>query len=300
MIARTLIGQNNKQKAFQQLILKVCRSSSTLTSTISSPHTTPYAEANATLSFNDLRNNEKRNDDSTDKLRDDISSTSLALRVPDTSTQRTISSDFHTFGVQVHPFEAASIAKTDNVVDKILIFISHGETVTPEENGESEINLKLTGKGIGHALSISREAHAYCNKNTGLVPDLYVTSPNRCTTESALLAFPYNAPGNVQSKPWICHDKCIDTNLDKSSVDSILEDFEFSFPGVDYGLLRENANTSSESFLSWIAKRNERIIVVSSSESWVDEFVSTYAPGKTSDEKSENNRYLRAVCLNFN
>ena len=45
------------------------------------------------------------------------------------------------------------------------------------------------------------------------------------------------------------------------SVDSILDDFESSFPGVDYSLLKESKDSSSDSFLSWVAQRDERIIV---------------------------------------
>ena len=149
MIARTLLAQNNNKKALKQILPKVCRSSSTSTSTISFPDTTTassFTETNATLTFADLQNNQKSNN--SDKLRDDLTLSKLRLSSPGTvlSNQTLLSPDFQTFGIQVHPVEAASIAKTNHVVDKILIFISHGETVTKEDAGESEIDLTLTGK----------------------------------------------------------------------------------------------------------------------------------------------------------
>lgn len=124
------------------------------------------------------------------------------------------------------------------------------------------VNLKLTTsnntQGIGHALNVSREIATFCTKDTGLIPQLYVVSPLRCTAESALLAFPHYAPGNIHNKPWICHDKCVDTSFDKNSVHREVQELKDTFPGVDYNLMRE---TSSDSFLSWLKRRNEKVVV---------------------------------------
>lgn len=107
-------------------------------------------------------------------------------------------------------------------------------------------------------MNVSREVSIFCNRNTGLVPQLYVVSPLRCTTESALLAFPQYAPGNVHNMSWICHDKCIDANFHLNSTDQVVKEYEFAFPGVNYDLMKEG---SSESFLSWLKQREEKVIV---------------------------------------
>ncbi len=111
-------------------------------------------------------------------------------------------------------------------------------------------------QGIGSALHVSRETATYCNRKTGLVPDLYVVSPYRCTTESALLAFPQYAPGNIHNRPWICHDKCADVNIVANDC-RFIDNLEADFPGVDFNILKRPSND----FMSWLNEREDRIIV---------------------------------------
>lgn len=193
------------------------------------------------------------------------------------------------FGLEVDLTQAAALIKTENMFDKIIVFISHGEAA----GGGTNANPSLTGEGIGHALNISRETANFCNKSTGLVPELYVVSPLRCTAESALLAFPQYAPGNIHNKPWVCHTKCVDMNPNANMIDYV-NDLEDTFPGIDYSLLKEEPQSDTIDFLSWLSKRDEKIIAVSSTKSWVDEFINTFAPTKTNGE-AEGNRILRTI-----
>jgi len=85
-----------------------------------------------------------------------------------------------------------------------------------------------------------------------------VVSPLRCTTESALLAFPHSAPGSIHNTPWVCHDKCVDEDIDFNLLGDDINTLEYEFPGVNYNLVKGN---SSESFASWLKQREEKVIV---------------------------------------
>lgn len=303
-----MITQTTSKKTFQRLFqqqMKRAQSSSTMALCGNAPRN----EKSSTLSLNKSQtsatNSEMKQDFSTaiethnfdDLFLQQIvnSSASTSMLSPTMNNSNVKSS-----GVEVHPTEAAILAKTDNYFDKVVIFISHGETAVAEE-GEMNINPSLTGKGMGHAMNISRETAIFCSKSTGLVPELYVVSPLRCTTESALLAFPYDAPGNIHNLPWICHSGCVDAELDGNNVENI-NDLESAFPGIDFEILKKGKEQSeTHDFLSWLSEREEKVVVVSSTESWVNEFINTHAPVKTcGDDQLDSKRLLRTIGIKFN
>ncbi len=51
------------------------------------------------------------------------------------------------FGLEVHPMEAAALAKTNNnFMDKIILFVNHGEIAENEDGTVGNVNASLTGK----------------------------------------------------------------------------------------------------------------------------------------------------------
>mmetsp|Transcript_10703 Transcript_10703/g.16151 ORF Transcript_10703/g.16151 Transcript_10703/m.16151 type:complete len:292 (-) Transcript_10703:255-1130(-) len=199
-------------------------------------------------------------------------------------------------GFEISPEQAAAHSRPGTYFDKIMIFISHGETA--EGSHATDINASLTGKGIGSALHISREIATYCNRNTGLVPDLYVTAPMRCANESALLAFPQYSPYSIHNRPWICHDKCSDVDLIASDPKCI-DQLEADFPGIDYSILKNDRSGSSD-FLSWLHEREDRIVVVSTTESWINDFFYSYVDTELNRDRVKNNKLFRMAGMKYN
>ena len=116
---------------------------------------------------------------------------------------------------------------------------------------------------MGQMLNVSRTTAAFCNKETGLQPELVVVSPTRYTTESAIIAFPTYAPGSVNEIPWFYHHGC--DNKDDSQIQSteygILSE---SFPGINNSLVTNKgigASNERDGFLSWLKTRSENVIV---------------------------------------
>jgi hypothetical protein len=122
----------------------------------------------------------------------------------------------------------------------------------------------------------------YCNKSTGLIPELFITSPLRCATETALLSFPYYSPLSIYGTTWICHGAFHD-----SRSTTPVEHLERSFPNIDYSLACDRSD-----FLSWLSKRDERVIAISSTPSWVNSFCDGIEPGNESKD-------LRVVGIKF-
>jgi len=172
--------------------------------------------------------------------------------------------------------------------DKIVLVLTHGEAAIPEEeeeDGQSNAGvgaLSLTAKGIGQALSTSGDTAAFCNNDTGLVPELFVISPLRCAAEAALISFPYHSPHSIHNTKWVCHGGA----YDRDSITPV-EHIESTFPGIDC----THAHDKSD-FLSWLKSRNERIVAVSSTSSWANSFCGTFG----SDESTEP---LRAVGIKY-
>jgi len=113
-----------------------------------------------------------------------------------------------------------------------------------------------------------------------------VIPPQRHTTQSALLAFPDYSPMGFTNVPWICHPYCCDSSDNFSSSPAYFQELAGYFPGVDYSMLQvrgwdskqsdvtchENLLRLTDDFLSWITKRDERVIVVASHAKWLQSF----------------------------
>jgi broad specificity phosphatase PhoE len=205
--------------------------------------------------------------------------------------------------------EAALAARDVESYDKILILMRHGEAKhnvferdfaqkygsTFEHANQHEdypVDPMLTGKGCGQMLNVSKRTATFFNKETGLQPDLFVVSPLRRAIQSALIAFPTDAPSiSLRSAPWICHPACMEqANGNKSEFVSSPDELEQIFPGIDYGLFSKSlvagdiCNSKekiplfeskidlinrTDAFLEWLRGREERVVVVSSHATWI-------------------------------
>ena len=220
----------------------------------------------------------------------------------------------------------ASLAVRDESYDKILILMRHGEAkhnvfesqyaqehgTSFEQANEDEdypVDPMLTGKGCGTMLNVSKRAATFFNKETGLLPDLFVVSPLRRAIQSALISFPHDAPlTSLKQTPWICHPSCMEqANGNKSEFVSSPEELEQIFPGIDYDLFKQslmrgdvyNSNEKvplfeskidlmnrTDAFLEWIKERDERVIVVSSHATWLQSLCAFSLQYEESDNKS--------------
>jgi hypothetical protein len=184
------------------------------------------------------------------------------------------------FGMELN-LEQASIAAKNDVFDKILILLSHGDAEHIELNDGTSGDLALTKEGFGKALSASGDTADFCYKRNArascdLVPELFVTPPLRCAIESLHVAFPHYSPDSIYGTKWLCHGSCI------VGERTPIENLKGLFPGLDYTLAQDQSN-----FLSWLSSRNERVIVVASTPEWVTEFCG--------DNLEHNDKDLRAV-----
>ena len=101
--------------------------------------------------------------------------------------------------------------------DKIVLLIHHGEeeeeesvkattTTTTHATSPFPQDAKLSGRGVGQALSLSRRISAFCNSDTGLLPELFILAPLRQVMQTAMLALPHYSPFySYQEIPWLCH-----------------------------------------------------------------------------------------------
>lgn len=137
--------------------------------------------------------------------------------------------------------------------DKILLLINHGDAAV-KKNDPLGIPV-LTGKGVGQALSLSHTTTMWCNSDTGLSPELVVFSPLGCAIQTALHAFPYNAPDSVRGVSWVCRGDTISNDQVAESSSLITK----SFPGMDLSLCDSQFHT--DDFLEWLRGRQERVIV---------------------------------------
>lgn len=199
------------------------------------------------------------------------------------------------FGREMKLKEAALVCKSgEHIFDKIILLISHGEAavVTEQESlsnfGEKYPgDLALTEHGIGQALKMLGKTGEYCNKATGLIPQLVITSPIRCATEAALLSFPYYSPMSIYGTQWICSGACHD-----SPVTTPIEHLERCFPDIDYSLAHQDDDSIDSDFLSWLSTREERVIAIASTPTWVNKFCDGIEPGNESKD-------LRVVGIKF-
>lgn len=205
--------------------------------------------------------------------------------------------------------EAALAVRDVESYDKILILMRHGEAKHnafereyAKKHGSSfqhanddenyPVDPMLTGKGCGQMLNVSNRTATFFNKETGLLPDLFVVSPLRRAIQSALIAFPTNSPlTSLTGTPWVCHPACMEqANGNKSEFVSSPEELEEMFPGINFelfnqSLMRGDVYNSkvkvplfeskidlmnrTDAFLEWLKERDERVVVVSSHATWL-------------------------------
>jgi hypothetical protein len=208
--------------------------------------------------------------------------------------------------------------------DKILILLEHGEAhaVTKAEEKLSfgtkiQGQYCLTSEGIGQVLKTSGTTAKFCNSQTGLIPQLFITSPHKITVESALLSFPYYTPDSIYGSKWMyrddCHDFEVEDSLETLKTFTGIERKEDST--VDRSIDTSIDGTERVDFLTWLETRPEKIIAISSTPSWIESFCNGTGSGGTHtvssdmnhDEKGESPKgcdvhpsgHLRAVGIKF-
>lgn len=198
------------------------------------------------------------------------------------------------FGAEIDLTHATlAVISQEHDFDQILLILTHGEATYGDDDDDAAGSniLSLTAQGKGQALSISGQTATFCSNDTGLIPQLFVVPPLQCATESALISFPYDSPDSIHETKWICHGaaitQCQGEGQDEVSSTTPLGHLESAFPGIDYNLANERSD-----LLSWLATRDEKIIAVASTPSWVKSFCKNFGP-----EKSSKN--LRAVGIKY-
>lgn len=222
--------------------------------------------------------------------------------------------------------EAALAVRDVESYDKILILMRHGEAKhnaferdyaqkhgSSFEDANDDENYPadpmLTGKGCGTMLKVSNRTATFFNKETGLLPDLFVVSPLRRAIQSALISFPHDSPlTSLASTPWICHPACMEqANGNKSEFVSSPEELNQTFPGVDFDLFNQSLMRGdvynsekkvplfeskidlmnrTDAFLEWLKERDERVVVVSSHATWLQSLCSFSLQYEDSDSKN--------------
>lgn len=206
------------------------------------------------------------------------------------------------FGKELELSQAVAVQKSkDDVFDKILLLVGHGDAsfVTEEQSkasfgGKEHGNFCLTAQGIGEALKTSGKTANFCNNQTELIPELFIISPIRSCVETALLSFPYYTPHSIQGTKWVYHPGCHDKGSDSDYVESI-EDLEKAFPAIEdvtCSAFVTSGEQNNIDFLSWLETREEKVIAISSTPSWVESFCDSIEPGHGSKD-------LRAVGIKF-
>lgn len=235
----------------------------------------------------------------------------------------------------------AALAVQDESYDKILILMRHGEAKHNEferkyaqkhgsfeqanEDENYPVDPMLTGKGCGTMLNLSNRTATFFNKETGLLPDLFVVSPLRRAIQSALISFPHDAPlTSLSAVPWVCHPACMEqANGNKSEFVSSPEELEQTFPGINYELFKQSLKRGDEynsketvplfeskidlmnrtdAFLQWIKERDERVIVVSSHATWLQSlcaFSLQYEDSESKNLEMFKKGEMRSIGIKF-
>mmetsp|Transcript_27062 Transcript_27062/g.41989 ORF Transcript_27062/g.41989 Transcript_27062/m.41989 type:complete len:335 (+) Transcript_27062:131-1135(+) len=223
-------------------------------------------------------------------------------------------------------------------VDKILILVRHGEaghnvferdymasgrTGVAGFDKECPQDPLLSSKGMGQVLNLSRTVDTYCNSHTQFFPELFVVSPLRRATQTALMAFPRYAPGHtLRNTKWICNkDVSERSNGYYSDISAPPQALADEFPGIDYSLYRDTYDPVNDvtgpleleetkhdlvkktgKFLSWVKEREERVIVVSSHSYWLQAFndcALNFEDGGAIQGAPYKNGEMRAVALKW-
>jgi len=235
----------------------------------------------------------------------------------------------------------SSMLRGDNSVDKVIICMRHGESehnLFEEDlrlqgkdleqemlhNEDYPRDPSLSKRGFGQALNNARTIADCCNHDTMLIPELVVVSPLKRATMAALLSLPRHSPLSVRNTKWICHPGLIEKSSSINPADQVspVQDLSLWFPGIDYSLLlgyeaqkagkinetdmseeesKRDLLARADNFLSWLQKRDERVIVVASHSSWLQAFCGysmQYEPREYAREPFQQGE-LRCVALNF-
>jgi len=146
-----------------------------------------------------------------------------------------------------------------SVFDKTLILINH-----PERELRPD---RLTRRGVGQALNLSRTACTYCNDGTGFLPELVLVSPTRCSVETAFLTLPQFSPHSVRAVPWVCHEavtSTIEVMRDLTNIQRGYGDLEFAWyhrDSLESSTTVEDLFRRANVLLNWMRTRPERVIV---------------------------------------
>jgi hypothetical protein len=156
--------------------------------------------------------------------------------------------------------------------DKVFLLLNHGEHAMQDDMSnyveESTMVDVLSGKGVGQALSLARRTAAFCNKETGLIPNLFVVEPSVAATQTTFLSFPYETPFcSLSQSRWVCHPALVGMRskqhpmirhkMESIGIDSSLIDNDNSqTPTAPCDLLR-NANK----LINWLHSVDEKVVV---------------------------------------
>lgn len=194
--------------------------------------------------------------------------------------QQIVDTDVSVKGVELNLAQSVKANKDMDTFDKILVLVSHGEmrSLQDAKNKVSENCPSLSNKGIGQALDLSRQTATYCNKETSLIPELFMVAPMKSAIESALLAFPNFSPTSIHSIPWHCNNECMGSFVDEDTVD-----LTSHFPEIDFDGGTESQSDGPSQFLNWLKTRDERVIVVSSNSDWHQSLMKSVIPQHSND-----------------
>lgn len=227
----------------------------------------------------------------------------------------------------------AVFASKSDAIDKVMIFIRHGEAL--HNNFERDYNEMvqsgsawldpdcprdplLTKRGYGKALDIARALDVVAD----LKPELVLTSPLRRATQTAVLSLNrYHPSRSIREVKWICHPLIAEeSGISYSDIISSPDDLEREFGcHIDYSLHRvtyrpvdENniqLKTASKEtkaelerraidFIEWVKGRDENVIVVVSHMSWLDA-LNRKALNLANETSPYDRGEIRAVAMNW-
>jgi hypothetical protein len=194
-----------------------------------------------------------------------------------------------TYNVVGEEMQLKEAAKAYDKFDKFVILVAHGETASTNEN-ESSLSspndISLSGKGFGQALSVSGETARYCSSKS-LTPQLFIVAPQRCAIESALIAFPTFGPESIYGQRWVSDTRCTDAFATNSDTQRLQE----AFPSISF----EHASSDKNDFIHYITSLEEKIIVISSTPSWIQSFLSEFNHSK----RDLNSSQVRVLGINL-
>lgn len=137
-------------------------------------------------------------------------------------------------------------------------------------------------------MSASGETARYFSSRS-LVPQLFVVAPQRYAIESALIAFPTFSPNSIHGQKWVVNQNCSDVKSGLSDIQHLKK----SFPGISFD---NKMSSDSVNMHSYLSSCDEKVVVVASTPSWIENFLSDFET--TFREKSKPN-YLRVLGIKY-